>query len=238
MDNGQKMKFFKWITFLSLALLITLLAISLHPKTVSHLENNLRKNVIRSFEDSMMPTQLIDLKLSLWPLLINWPSLNIERNAKSQLPNSWLQIFQSIKLSNCTLSINPGWFKLNAEIECKIIDILHLPMRWFFVDSLNSSLSKDFYFVESDFRNLEGKLGWWNTTVKAENLIINGKNIKSFHLNYYFSSQTELVLEWPNFKEKMFLKNEPEQLRVLYLGAKESYGFLSQSFYSDIKSLW
>ena len=74
-------------------------------------------------------------------------------------------------------------------------------------------------------------------TVKAENLVINGKTIRSFHLNYYFSSRTELVIEWPELKEKMLLVNEPEQLRVVHVGVKENYSFLSQSLHAEIKSL-
>ena len=193
--------------------------------------------MIRSFEDSGMPTKLPDIEISFWPLLIKWPLLNIARNSDSPLPNSWLKIFQSIKLSNCTLSINPGWSRLNAELQCNKIDVFHLPMRWLRVESLNSSLSRDFYFVHSDFRNLEDKQGWWNITIKAEYLIINGKTISSFHLDYYFSSRKKLVIEWPSLKEKMLLINEPEQLRVVLLGEKKNYGFLSQSLHTAINSL-
>ena len=75
-------------------------------------------------------------------------------------------------------------------------------------------------------------------TVKAVNLTINGQKIRSFHLNYYFSSHTELVIEWPEFKEKMLLINEPEQLRIVHVGVKENYGFLNQSLHSEILSLW
>ena len=232
------MKFLKWITFLILALLIVLGALTLHPETSHHLENNFRNNIIRSFEDSEMPTQLHDVDLSFWPLLIKWSLMNIARNSAPHLPNSWLQIFQSIKLSNCTLSINPGWHRFNAELQCKKIDVRHQPLRWFQVESLNSALSTDFYFVHSDFRNLEGKQGWLNMTVKADNLIINGETIRSFHLNYYFSSRTELVIEWPELKEKMLLINEPEQLRIVHVGVKENYGFLNQSLHAEIKSLW
>ena len=238
MDHGQTMKFLKWITCLILAFFLVLVALTLQPETAHHLEKNFRNNMIRSFEDSGMPTQFHDLELSLWPLLIKWSLMNIVRNSAPQLPNSWLQIFQSIKLSNCALSINPGWFMLNAELECKKIDVRHQPLRWFQVESLNSALSTDFYFVHSDFRNLEGKQGWLNMTVKADNLIINGKTIRSFHLNYYFSSRTELVIEWPELKEKMLLINEPEQLRIVHVGVKENYGFLNQNLHSEIKSLW
>ena len=110
-------------------------------------------------------------------------------------------------------------------------------MRWLHVESLNSSLSRDFYFVHSDFRNLEDKQGWWNITIKAEYLIINGKTISSFHLDYYFSSQKKLVLEWPNLKEKMVLINEPEQLRVVLPGVNKNYVILSQSLHTEINSL-
>ena len=75
-------------------------------------------------------------------------------------------------------------------------------------------------------------------TVKADNLIINGKTIRSFHLNYFFSSRKELVLEWPELKEKMLLINEPEQLKIINVGVKEYYGFLNQSLHSEILSLW
>ena len=75
-------------------------------------------------------------------------------------------------------------------------------------------------------------------TVKADNLIINGKTIRSFHLNYYFSSRTELVIEWPELKEKMLLINEPEQLRIVHFGIKENYSFLNQSLHAEIKWLW
>ena len=238
MDNGQTMKFLKWITCLILVFFLVLVALSWQPETVHHLENNFKNNMIRSFENSGMPTQFHDLELSLWPLLIKWSLMNIARNSTQHLPNSWLQIFQSIKLSNCTLSISPGWFRLNAELQCRKIKVRHQPLRWFHVESLNSTLSTDFYFVHSDFRNLEGKQGWLNMTVKADNLVINGKTIRSFHLNYYFSSRTELVIEWPELKEKMLLINEPEQLKIINVGVKENYGFLNQSLHSEILSLW
>ena len=238
MDHGQTMKFVKWITVLILVLFAILVASTFYPENTRNLEKNFRNNMIRSFEDSGMPTELPDIEISFWPLLIKWPLLNIARNSAPQLPNSWLQIFQSIKLSNCILSIKPGWFRLNADLQCKKIDVRHHPLRWFHLESLNSALSKDFYLVHSDFRNLEGKQGWLNMTVKADNLIINGKTIRSFHLNYYFSSRTELVIEWPELKEKMLLINEPEQLRIVHVGVKENYGFLNQSLHAEIQSLW
>ena len=55
---------------------------------------------------------------------------------------------------------------------------------------------------------------------------------------YYFSSSTELVIEWPNIKEKLFLRNEPEQLTVVHPGFNENYCFLSQSLFAEINSLW
>ena len=232
------MKFLKWTIFLILALIIIIVSISMHPETIRHLENNFRNNVIRSFEESDMPTQLHDPEISFWPFIIKWPFLNIARNSDLDLPNSWLKIFQSIKFLNCNLSINPGWFSFNAELQCEKIDVRHLILRWFHVSSLNTALSKDFYFLHSDFRNLEGKQGWWNITVKADKLILNGKIIRSFHLNYYFSSPTQLVIEWPNMKEKVFLINEPEQLKVVHIGKKENYSFLIQSLYAEIKSVW
>ena len=238
MDHGQTMKYVKWITVLILALFLILVSLTFYPETTLNLEKNFRKNIIRSFEDSGMLTELPDIEISFWPLLIKWPLLNIARNSDSALPNSWLKIFQSIKFSNCTLKIHPGWFRLNAELQCNKIDVVHLPMRWLHVESLNSSLSRDFYFVHSDFRNLEDKQGWWDMTIKADNLIINGKTISSFHLDYYFSSPTKLVIEWPNLKEKMLLIYEPEQLRVFIPKLKKNYGFLSQSLHTEINYLF
>ena len=229
------MKCLKWGTCFFLVFSLILLTLTLHPETARHLEKNFRKNIIRSFEDSGMPTQFQDLELSLWPLLIKWQMLHIVRNSAPQLPNPWLQIFQSIKFSNCALSISPGWFRLNSELQCKKINVGHQPLRWFHVESLNSALSTDFYFVHSDFRNLEGKQGWLNMTVKADNLVINGKTIRSFHLNYYFSSRTELVIEWPELKEKMLLVNEPEQLRIVLVGVNENFGFLILILLASLK---
>ena len=238
MDHWQKIKFVKWITVLTLVFIVVLVLLTFYPETALNLEKNFRNNMIRSFEDSGMLTELPDIEISFWPLLIKWPFLSIARNSDLVLPNSWLKIFQSIKLSNCTLKINLGWSRLNAELQCNKIDVVHLPMRWLHLESLNSSLSRDFYFVHSDFRNLEDKQGWWNMTIKADNLIINGKTISSFHLDYYFSSPTKLVIEWPNLKEKMLLINEPEQLRVVLPKLKKNYGILSQSLHTEINALF
>jgi len=236
MDHWQKIKFVKWMTVLTLVFIVVVVSLTFYPETTHNLEKNFRNNMIRSFDDSGMQTELPEIEISFWPLLIKWPFLNIARNSDLVLPNSWLKIFQSIKLSNCTLKINSGWSRLNAELQCNKIDVVHLPMRWLQVENLNSSLSRDFYFVHSDFRTLEDKQGWWNMTIKADNLIINGKIISSFHLDYYFSSQKKLVIEWPNLKEKMVLINEPEQLRVVLSGVKKNYGILSQSLHTEINS--
>ena len=99
MDHGQTMKFLKWITCLILAFFLILVVLTLQPETAHHLEKNFRNNMIRSFEDSGMPTQFHDLELSLLPLLIKWSLMNIARNSAPHLPNSWLQIFQSISAS-------------------------------------------------------------------------------------------------------------------------------------------
>ena len=232
------MKFFKRITFSILTLFVIFVILTFHPDTTRNLEKNFRKNVTRSFEDSGMSTKLNDLELSLWPFLMKWSLLYIARNSISYLPNSLLQIFQSTKLSDCTLSINPGWFLLNAEIKCKKIDVRYLPLRWLHVANLNSALSLDFYFLHADFKNLESKQGWWNVSLKADDLNMNGKTVGPFHLNYYFSSPTDMVIEWPNLKEKMIIINEPEQLKVVHLGRNENYSFLSKNLYAEMKSLW
>lgn len=231
------MKLLKWLSVLILALITVLVVLTLHPKTAHHLANNFRNNMIRSFEDSGMHTQLQNVELSFWPLLIEWPKMKITRTTPPNLPNSWQQIFKSVELSECTLTIGPGWFILNAELQCKKIDLHHLPLRWYTVESLNNSFSTDFYFVRSDFRNLESKQGWWNMTVKADHLSLNEQGLQNLHLKYYFTSSTELKIEWPDSQEKMLLINEPEQLRVIQHGTNKSYGFLNPSLHSGIMSL-
>ena len=238
MDPGKTMKFLKWIIFLVLAFFLVVLVFTLHPETTYRLENNFHNNMIRSFEDSGMRTRFKDVKFSFWPFSIKLPLMEIYRNTSPRMPNSWLQIFRSIKLTNCNLSMSMGLFRLIAELKCKKIDVRHLSLRWFELASINSALSKDFYFVSSDFRNLEAKQGWWKMKVKADNLIMNGKRIRSFQLNYYFSSRTKFIIEWPELKEKMLFVNEPEQLKVVHVGEGKNFGFLTQSLHNEIKSLW
>ena len=70
MDHGQTMKFVKWITVLILALFLILVASTFYPENARNLEKNFRNNMIRSFEDSGMPTELPEIEISFWPLLI------------------------------------------------------------------------------------------------------------------------------------------------------------------------
>ena len=92
------MKLLKWGAMLLFAGALALGALTLQPDTTLQLATNFRKNMIRSFKDSGMQTQLKNPDLSIWPLLIKWEFLKITRPSLTDLPNSWVQI---LKLSNC-----------------------------------------------------------------------------------------------------------------------------------------
>ena len=93
------MKLFKWVCILFFTGVMALGVLTLHPDTIPQLTTNFRKNIIRSFKDSGMQTQLSNLDLSIWPLIINWSFLKIGRPSLPDLPNSWVKIFHSIELS-------------------------------------------------------------------------------------------------------------------------------------------
>ena len=127
------MKLLKWGIVLILVGLLTL-----HPDTVSQLTSNFRKNLIRSFKDSGMQTQLNNLDLSIWPPLIKWSFMKIARTKSPNLPNSLVQIFKTIELSDCTISVWPDWFFLKVELHCTKMDVQYVPLQWSHVESLNS----------------------------------------------------------------------------------------------------
>ena len=181
-----------------------------------------------------MQTQLKIKDLSIWPPLIKWSFLKIARPTPPDLPNSWVQIFKTIELSDCAISVWPGWFDLQVDLHCKKIDIQHIPLQWSYVESLNSAYATEFFFTRSDFRTLESKQGWWNTTIKADNWYLNGKAQGSLYLRYHFISQTELEIEWPDSKEKILLSSEPEQLRIHKQGVGKNFSFLNPSLYAEI----
>ena len=214
--------------------MLALGVITLDPDTIPQLTTNFRKNLIRSFEDSGMQTQLKIIDLSIWPPLIKWSFLKIARPTPPDLPNSWVQIFKTIELSDCAISVWPGWFDLQVDIHCTKIDIQHIPLQWSYVESLNSAYATEFFFTRSDFRNLESKQGWWNTTIKADNWYLNGKAQGKLYLSYHFISQTELEIEWPDSKEKILLSSEPEQLRIHKQGVGKNFSFLNPSLYTEI----
>jgi len=169
--------------------MLALGVITLDPDTIPQLTTNFRKNLIRSFEDSGMQTQLKIIDLSIWPPLIKWSFLKIARPTPPDLPNSWVQIFKTIELSDCAISVWPGWFDLQVDIHCTKIDIQHIPLQWSYVESLNSGYATEFFFTRSEFRNLESKQGWWNTTIKVDNWYLNGKAQGSLYLRYHFISK-------------------------------------------------
>ena len=228
------MKLLKWGGILIFSVMLALGAITLDPDTIPQLTTNFRKNLIRSFEDSGMQTQLKIIDLSIWPPLIKWSFLKIARPTPPDLPNSWVQIFKTIELSDCAISVWPGWFDLQVDLHCTKIDIQHIPLQWSYVESLNSAYATEFFFTRSEFRNLESKQGWWNTTIKADNWYLNGKAQGKLYLSYHFISQTELEIEWPDSKEKILLSSEPEQLRIHKQGVGKNFSFLNPSLYTEI----
>ena len=228
------MKLFKWGSILILTGVLALGVLTLHPDTVPQLKTNFRKNLIRSFKDSGMQTQLKNLDLSIWPPLIKWSFLKIAHPKSPDLPNSWVQIFKIIELSDCAISFWPEWFYLQVELHCTKMDVQHVPLQWSPVASLNSTYSSDFFFTRSDFRNLESKQGWWNTTIKADHLFLNGEARGFLHLRYHFISETVLEIEWPDSKEKILLSSEAEQLRIRKQGTGKNFGFLNPSLYNEI----
>ena len=85
------------------------------PRHDSSTDNRFSKKLIRSFVDSGMQTQLKIIDLSIWPPLIKWSFLKIARPTPPDLPNSWVQIFKTIELSDCAISVWPGWFDLQVD---------------------------------------------------------------------------------------------------------------------------
>ena len=102
------------------------------------------------------------------------------------------------------------------------------------MESLNRGYATGFFFTRSEFRNLESKQGWWNTTIKADNWYLNGKAQGILYLRYHFISQTELEIEWPDSKEKILLSSEPEQLRIRKQGSGKNFSFLNPSLFTEI----
>ena len=70
--------------------MLALGVITLGPDTIPQLTTNFRKNLIHSFKDSGMQTQLKIIDLSIWPRLIKWSFLKIARPTPPDLPNSWV----------------------------------------------------------------------------------------------------------------------------------------------------
>ena len=84
------MKLLKWGGILIFSVMLALGVITLGPDTIPQLTTNFRKNLIRSFEDSGMQTQLKIIDLSIWPPLIKWSFLKIARPTPHDLPKSWV----------------------------------------------------------------------------------------------------------------------------------------------------
>jgi hypothetical protein len=228
------MKLLKWGGFLFITVLLLLGTLTLHPDMSYQLETNFRKNIIRSFKDSGMQTRLSNLDLSIWPLIINWSFLKIERPSLPDLPNSWVKIFHSIELSDCDISVWPGWFRLHVDLDCKKIDVQYIPLQWYFEASLKRAYALDFFYTDSDFENMERKQGWWVTSIKADYLFLNGKAKGPFNFRYQFISQTVLEVEWLDTNEKILFSSEPEHLRIHEQSTGKNFGFLNTSLYAEI----
>jgi len=228
------MKLFKWVCILFFTGFISIGVLTFHPDTILQLTTNFRKNLIRSFEDSGMQTQLKILDLSIWPPIVTWSYLKVARPSLPDLPNSWVQIFKTIELSDCAISFWPGWFNLRVDLHCKKIDVQYIPLQWSYVESLNSTYSTEFFFTHSDFMTLESKQGWWSTMIKADTWFLNGKKQGNLFLRYHFISETELEIEWLDSKEKILLSSEPEQLRIQKQGAGKDFSFLNPSLFKKI----
>jgi len=226
------MKQFKWACILFFAGVMALGVLTLHPDAIPQLTTNFRKNLIRSFKDSGMQTQLKIIDLSIWPPLIKWSFLKIARPTPAVLPNSWVQVFNNIELRDCAIAVWPGWFELQVDLHCKKIDIQHIPLQWIYVDSLKTAFAAEFFFTIDDYRTLQSKQGWWDTTIKADNWYLNGESQGKLYLRYHFISQSELEIEWPDSKEKILLSSEPEQLRIYKKGWRKNFGFLNNSLYT------
>ena len=226
------MKQFKWACILFFAGVMALGVLTLHPDAIPQLTTNFRKNLIRSFKDSGMQTQLKIIDLSIWPPLIKWSFLKIARPKPAVLPNSWVQVFNNIELRDCAIAVWPGWFELQVDLHCKKIDIQHIPLQWIYVDSLKTAFAAEFFFTIDDYRTLQSKQGWWDTTIKADNWYLNGESQGKLYLRYHFISQSELEIEWPDSKEKILLSSEPEQLRIYKKGWRKNFGFLNNSLYT------
>ena len=115
--------------------------------TSNQLKTNLQKNLSRSFKDSGMETRLEDLKTAIFPLSIRWSNFKIDRIHPSDIPNSWIHIFQSIELSDCRMEISPYWFKLRLDLNCLEIDLEYIPLKWVFVPDLSIKYSSNFFFT-------------------------------------------------------------------------------------------
>ncbi len=228
------MKLLKWGGFLFITVLLLLGTLTLHPDMSYQLETNFRKNIIRSFKDSGMQTRLSNLDLSIWPLIINWSFLKIERPSLPDLPNSWVKIFHSIELSDCDISVWPGWFRLHVDLDCNKIDVQYIPLQWYFEASLKRAYALDFFYTDSDFENMERKQGWWVTSIKADYLFLNGKAKGPFNFRYQFISQTVLEVEWLDSNEKILFSSEPEHLRIHEQSTGKNFGFLNTSLYAEI----
>ena len=228
------MKQFKWVCILFFAGFMALGVLPLHPDPISKLTTNFRKNLIRSFKDSGMQTQLKIIDLSIWPPLIKWSFLKIARPTPAVLPNSWVQVFNNIELRDCAIAVWPGWFELQVDLHCKKIDIQHIPLQWIYVDSLKTAFAAEFFFTIDDYRTLQSKQGWWDTTIKADNWYLNGESQGKLYLRYHFISQSELEIEWPDSKEKILLSSEPEQLRIYKQGWEKNFSFLNHSLYTHM----
>ena len=162
------MKYLKFAGILIFIVLLFLGGIIFNLDVSNQLTTNVKKNIYRSFRDAGMETQISNLSVDILKLGLKWSILKINRENLSDLPNSWLHIFQNVALSGCNMTMSPYWFKLHLDLNCSKIELSYIPLKWFFVPSLNRDYASDFYFSKSEFKNLESKQGWLKNTIKSD----------------------------------------------------------------------
>tara|TARA_Y100001970_G_C14242917_1_gene866025 strand:- start:3303 stop:4001 length:699 start_codon:yes stop_codon:yes gene_type:complete len=231
------MKYFKLGAILIFLVLSSLVVVIINPKTSNQLSTNFKKNIHRSFIHSGMETQIEELDVTTIPPSLSWSLFKIDRTHSSDLPNSWLHIFQNVTFSDCTMSLSLNWFKINLDLDCKEIDLIYIPLDWFFVPSLNREYASDFYFTNSDFKNLESKQAWFKTSIKTDYLSINGKALGPLNLIYYFTSSTEFQVSLLHSKKNIFFKNIPGELAIFNRKSGKNFGILNKNLFFEIKKI-
>jgi len=230
------MRWIKWITLVSVlcavALWVSVGAVIEDPNTIPQLEKNFHQNLVRSFEDSGMKTQLDGVSVSVWSPEIRWDSLSISRENAPAPPISLAYVFQSIELSRCKLQFQLKWIRLKMNLQCESIALQHRPLNWTPAKEINSSFAKQVFFDSSEFRTFRNKQRWLDVTVRSNSFQSNEEQMQPLHINYHFVSAKQLRISFPDENLEMQWYVEPEQLRISHSDqAGHNYAFLSSELY-------